>query len=218
MDSQGGDDEPVFLTPPLHDVMVPLLGAFGVVAALHHRDQGHGGQRVLTSLAHASMACQMAEVTRFDGAPDSERGGFDYKGGADGTGLLETEDGWEAVDGDHRVAVSTTGLINSPLAAANELVVTHRHPTFGTVHAFGQLVRGAGAPPARGPLLDEHRAEILAEIEPRPPAASRPAPTAAGPSGGTPTGPSGGTGTGPRAGTPGPAADGDPLHIATSAD
>ena len=56
MHSQGGDDEPVFLTPPLHDVMAPMLGAFGVVAALNHRAAGHGGQRVLTSLAHATLA------------------------------------------------------------------------------------------------------------------------------------------------------------------
>ena len=164
MDSQGGDDEPVFLTPPLHDVMVPLLGAFGVVAALHHRQHGHGGQRVLTSLAHASLACQMAEVTNYPGAAEPLRGGFDYKGPLPEQGLIETEAGWMAIDQGRQVAVSRTGLINSELAAANELLVTHHHPSFGTLSAFGQLVRGAGAPPARGPLLDEHRAEILAEL------------------------------------------------------
>ncbi|MCC6438953.1 MAG: CoA transferase, partial [Acidimicrobiales bacterium] len=172
MDTQGGDDEPVFLTPPLHDVMVPLLGAFGVVAALYHRARGHGGQRVLTSLAHASLACQMAEVTRFEGSPEPAHGGFDFKGFGESLGLREHDDGWIAVDGGHRVAVSTTGLVNSELAAANELTVTHEHPSFGVVTAFGQLVRGAGGPPRRGPLLDEHRAEILAELA----AGSGPAP------------------------------------------
>ncbi len=166
MHSQGDDDEPVFLTPPLHDVMVPLLGAFGVVAALHHRQRGHGGQRVLTSLAHASLACQFAEVTRFSGAPDPPTGGWDFKGPSDELGLQETDDGWVAVDGAHRVAVSRTGLINSELASANELTVTHHHPDFGVVTAFGQLVRGAGAPAGRAPQLDEHRAAILSELGP----------------------------------------------------
>lgn len=165
MHSQGGEDEPVFLTPPLHDVMVPLLGAFGVIAALHHRDAGHGGQRVLTSLAHASLACQMAELTRFEGSAEPELGGFDYKGMLPAQGLVETDDGWVAVDGEHQVAVSRTGLINSELAAANELLVTHHHPTFGRQCAFGQLVRGAGPAPGRAPLLDEHRSEILAELD-----------------------------------------------------
>ncbi len=165
MASQGGEDEPVFLTPALHDVMVPLLGAFGVIAALHHRDTGHGGQRVLTSLAHASLACQMAELTRYDGSPEPLVGGFDYKGPLPEQGLIEIDHGWIAVDGDHQVAVSKTGLINSDLAAANELLVTHHHPTFGRLCSFGQLVRGAGPAPCRGPLLDEHRAEILSELD-----------------------------------------------------
>jgi crotonobetainyl-CoA:carnitine CoA-transferase CaiB-like acyl-CoA transferase len=175
MDTQGGDDEPVFLTPPLHDVMAPMLGAFGVVAALVHRRRGHGGQRVLTSLTHATLACQMAEVTAFAGAPAPPRGGFDFKGPGPGLGLVETDHGWEAVDGPYRVAVSTTGLVNSALAAANELVVTHHHPAFGTVTAFGQLVRGAGAPPARGPLLDEHGDEIRAELDAGPGPGTAPA-------------------------------------------
>jgi crotonobetainyl-CoA:carnitine CoA-transferase CaiB-like acyl-CoA transferase len=154
----------VFLTPPLHDVMAPMLGAFGVVAALNHRAAGHGGQRVLTSLAHATLACQMAEVTAYAGSAPPLEGGFDFKGPGPELGLVETDDGWEAVDGPHRVAVNTTGLVNSPLAAANELVVTHHHPQFGRLTAFGQLVRGAGAPPERGPLLDEHRAAVLDEL------------------------------------------------------
>ncbi|MFN0027542.1 MAG: CoA transferase [Acidimicrobiales bacterium] len=165
MHSQGGEDEPVFLTPPLHDVMVPLLGSFGVIAALHHRDAGHGGQRVITSLAHASLACQMAELTRFAGSPEPLVGGFDYKGPLPHQGLIEDGGGWVAVDGDLRVGVSKTGLVNSELATANELLVTHHHPTFGRQCAFGQLVRGAGPAPSRAPLLDEHRAEILAELD-----------------------------------------------------
>jgi crotonobetainyl-CoA:carnitine CoA-transferase CaiB-like acyl-CoA transferase len=173
MDAQGGGDEPVFLTPPLHDVMVPLLGAFGVVSALLHRQGGHGGQRVLTSLAHATLACQVAEVTRFAGSSEPPRGGFDFKGPGEQLGLVETGNGWEAVDGAHRVRVSTTGLINSDLAAANELTVTQQHPAFGELTSFGQLVRGAGVPPRRGPLLDEDRADVLAELE-RIEAAGRP--------------------------------------------
>ena len=112
MHSQGGDDEPVFLTPPLHDVMAPMLGAFGVVAALNHRAAGHGGQRVLTSLAHATLACQMAEVTAYAGSAPPLEGGFDFKGPGPELGLVETDDGWEAVDGANRVPVDTTGLVN----------------------------------------------------------------------------------------------------------
>jgi hypothetical protein len=43
--------------------------------------------------------------------------------------------------------------------------VTHDHPEWGRITAPGQLVVGAGPPPGRGPVLDEHRDEILAELE-----------------------------------------------------
>ena len=60
---------------------------------------------------------------------------------------------------------ATYNLVNAPVVEANELLVTHDHPDFGKLAAPGQLVIGAGPPPARGPLLDEHRDEILAELD-----------------------------------------------------
>ena len=76
-----------------------------------------------------------------------------------GQGCVEGEDGgWWFVEGDLRTPIVRTGLINQPVAADNGLCVTEHHPQFGEITQFGQLVVGAGPPPRRGPLLDEHRA------------------------------------------------------------
>ena len=63
--------------------------------------------------------------------------------------------------------------MNEAIARDNDLCVTQDHPEFGTITQYGQLVGGAGPPPVRGPLLDEHRADVLAELE-RPSGGPRP--------------------------------------------
>ena len=68
------------------------------------------------------------------------------------------------MEGELRTPIVRTGLVNQPVAAENGLCVTEHHPQFGEITQFGQLVVGAGPPPRRGPLLDEHRGEILGEI------------------------------------------------------
>jgi hypothetical protein len=168
MAAQGGvtspDDgaEPVFVTVAVHDVLTPLVSAFGLVSGLYDRLRTGRGQRVRTSLAQTSMAAQAAEHTRYEGSPPPLLGGFDYLGRGDGQGCVEGEDGgWWFVEGDLRTPIVRTGLINEQVAAENGLCVTEHHPQFGEITQFGQLVVGAGPPPCRGPLLDEHRAEVL---------------------------------------------------------
>jgi hypothetical protein len=56
-------------------------------------------------------------------------------------------------------------LTGDELASANGLTVATDHPEHGRLVVFGQLVGGAGPPPGRAPLLDEHGPEIRAEIE-----------------------------------------------------
>ncbi len=166
---EGGEGfEPVFLTVPVHDVMTPLIGAFGVVAGWWQRGRpseqgGGGGQHVLTSLAQSTMAAQAAEYTRHHGRPQAELGGFDHPGSADNTweetgGRLLWRDGKLSTD------VETHGLTASPLAAANGLS-THQDSTrFGPLLVFGQLVGGAGPHPGPAPDLGAHSDEISAEI------------------------------------------------------
>ena len=89
MAAQGGDDEPVFLTVAIHDVVTPLISAFGLVAGLYHRERTGRPQRVRTSLAQTAMAVQAAEHTRYAGAPPPLRGGFDYPGPGDGRGFVK---------------------------------------------------------------------------------------------------------------------------------
>ncbi len=164
MDAQGGDDEPVFLTIAIHDVMTPTIGAFGIVAALYHRERTGRAQRVRNSLAHTTMAVQVAEYTRYDGAPAPLRGGWDFAGPSPDRTCRETDDGWEFVDGDVTVPIVRTGLVNEAIAIDNDLLVTHDHPDFGVLTTPGQLVIGAGPPPGRGPLLGEHTDDVLAEL------------------------------------------------------
>lgn len=175
MHTQGGlgadpGGEPVFLTVAIHDVVTPMIGAFGLVSALYHRARTGEGQRVHSSLAHTTVAVQAAEFTRYEGAPEPLQGGFDYPGPSPDHGCVEDDEGnWWFVEGPHRVAIVRHGLINEALAADNGLLVTHDHPDFGPLTSFGQLIVGAGGPIGRAPLLNEHHDEILASL---------PAPTA----------------------------------------
>lgn len=158
--------EPVFLTVPVHDYFTPLISAFGVVSALYHRQRTGEGQRVRTSLARATMAAQAAEFTRYAGRPAPLLGGWDFAGPSAEHGCVQDEDGaWVFVEGGQRVPIERNGLVNATVVEANDLLVTHDHPDFGKLAAPGQLVVGAGPPPARGPRLDEHRDEILAELD-----------------------------------------------------
>jgi crotonobetainyl-CoA:carnitine CoA-transferase CaiB-like acyl-CoA transferase len=156
--------EPVFLTVAIHDVVTPIIGAFATVSGLYHRARTGEAQRVRTSLAQATVVVQAAELTRVPGGPPTLAGGFDFRGPAEDRRCVEGEDGWWFHDGTLRAPIVRHGLVNEPIAADNGLLVTHDHPDFGAVTSFGQLVVGAGPPPGRAPLLDEHRDEILAEL------------------------------------------------------
>jgi crotonobetainyl-CoA:carnitine CoA-transferase CaiB-like acyl-CoA transferase len=156
--------EPVFLTVAIHDVVTPIIGAFGLVTGLYHRARTGEAQRARTSLAQATVVVQAAEFTRIAGAAPTLAGGFDFRGPSEERCCVEGEDGWWFQDGPHRAPIVRTGLVNEAIAADNDLLVTHDHPTFGALTSFGQLVVGAGPPPGRAPLLDEHRDEIIAEL------------------------------------------------------
>lgn len=160
--------EPVFLTVPVHDYLTPLISAFGVVAALYHRERTGQGQRVRTSLARATMAAQVSELTRFAGRAAPLLGGWDFPGPSPEHGCVEDGDGgWSFVHGAARLPIERFGVVNAPVVVENDLLATHDHPEFGTLTAPGQVVGGAGPHPARGPLLDEHRHQILAELDER---------------------------------------------------
>lgn len=164
----GDGAEPVFLSVPIHDVMTPMIGAFGVVIGWWQRENDlergvTASQHVTTSLIESTMAAQAAEFTRFDGRAAPTLGGFDHAGPDDDT-WSDTEDGlrWRAAAGS--VPVETYGLTASELAKANELTVIHDSPDFGPLLVFGQLVGGAGPHPVRSPELGEHTAEVEREL------------------------------------------------------
>ena len=163
MAAQGGDDEPVFLSAAVHDVMTPVIASFGIVTALLHRERTGQPQRVRTALTRSTVALQAAELTRYEGAPPPARGGFDHQGPDEAHTCRSTAAGWEYVDGEHAVAVSTKSLVAEPIAVDNGLVTTQDVPGVGTLQCFGQLVVGAGPAPVRAPLLDEHGEELRLE-------------------------------------------------------
>ena len=163
MAAQGGDDEPVFLSAAVHDVMTPVLASFGIVTALLHRERTGEPQRVRSALTRTTVALQAAEMTRYDGVPQPRRGGFDHQGSDESHTCRMTDAGWEYVDGDHTVQVSTRSLVAEPIATDNGLVTTQDVPGVGLVRGFGQLVVGAGPAPSRAPLLDEHGEELRRE-------------------------------------------------------
>ena len=163
-----GGTEPVFLSVAIHDVMTPMLGALGLVMGLHQRAATGDGQEVRTSLAQSTMVAQAAEYTRYAGRPPTELGGFDHPGPDDEHTWVEGDDGelvW--VDGDLSTPICRVGLTATELAEANGLLASGDHPEHGPLVVYGQLIGGAGPAPALGPVLNEHRDEILAELDQR---------------------------------------------------
>lgn len=157
--------EPVFLSVPIHDVITPLIGALGLVMALHQRHITGQGQHVHTSLAQSTMVAQAAEYTRFEGRAPTALGGFDHPG-LDDEHAWREEDGslmWH--DGELKQPVCQVGLTSTELGEANDLLVTADHAEHGSIIVYGQLIGGAGPPPGLAPLLDEHGADILRELE-----------------------------------------------------
>jgi hypothetical protein len=57
------------------------------------------------------------------------------------------------------------GLTAEPIAIENDLVVDEIHPDWGPLTVFGQLIGGSGPAPSRCPGLDEHGADIRAELD-----------------------------------------------------
>ncbi len=169
MDAQGGDTEPVFLTVPVHDVITPLVATFGVIAALYHRASGGAGQTIHTSLVRTTSAAQAAELVDYEGRPPTRRGGFDYRGPANGAHYEQTPQGWvwqeEQPQERQPVPVCTVGFVGSQSALEAGLVAEYPDTEWGPIAQIGQLITGAGPHPTIGPQLDEHRAEILAELE-----------------------------------------------------
>ncbi|MDA0351470.1 MAG: CoA transferase [Chloroflexi bacterium] len=83
MHHQGSDEEPVFHSVALNDVMTPAIGLFGVLAALFHRERTDEGQQIELALARTGLAIQAAEFTRVAGAPAGAgflRGDVDFPG------------------------------------------------------------------------------------------------------------------------------------------
>lgn len=100
--AQGGDGRPLAAAMPTHDTCTGVLGALGVLAALYERDTSGVGQQVWASLASTSIFLQGTELTTYAGRPESQRGGVDYPGPAEGHRYYQCLDGWVGI-----VAVST---------------------------------------------------------------------------------------------------------------
>lgn len=157
--------EPVFLSVPIHDVITPLIGALGLVMALHQRHLTGKGQHVHTSLVQSTMVAQAAEFTRFQGREPTALGGFDHPGVDDEHSWREEGGSLVWRDGELEQPVCQVGLTCSELAQANDLLVAGDHAEHGPIIVFGQLIGGAGPPPGLSPLLDEHGVDILGRLE-----------------------------------------------------
>jgi crotonobetainyl-CoA:carnitine CoA-transferase CaiB-like acyl-CoA transferase len=97
MAAQGGDDEPVFHTIPVHDEASGLMAAFAIVSALNAREQTGHGQEVWTSLTNQSVVTQSGEVTCYEGRPPAPLGGRDCVGVSALQRFYECADGWLAI-------------------------------------------------------------------------------------------------------------------------
>ena len=95
------DGGPMRVAPPLSDVLAGLYAAFGVVCALHHRQNGGGGQYV-----EAAMVNSLMSVLSFVAAQALETGRMPEKTGNDHPvvapyGVFQAADGSIAVAPSH---------------------------------------------------------------------------------------------------------------------
>lgn len=126
MHHQGSDDEPVFHSVPLNDIMTPAIGLFGVLAGLFHRERTAEGQLVELALARTGLAIQAAEFTRMEGGPAGGgfmRGGIDFPGPDAGQRWYRCADGEpiliEASSQHERgILISTVGVALQPAQLA----------------------------------------------------------------------------------------------------
>ncbi len=97
MYGQGGPEEPVMLTSALNDVSTATLGAFGIVAALWHKETTGEGQYVGVSLAQSSLFMQSGELVSYAGRPAPASGARDRRGSGPDDQYYEVADGWVRV-------------------------------------------------------------------------------------------------------------------------
>ena len=183
MAAQGGDEEPVFLTVPVHDAATPMIAAFGVLCSLYRRLDDGVGRTVRTSLTQTVMAAQAAEFVQYPGRPAAETGGMDYRGVGPDRTYLEVPDGegpewvWHETtpEGTSDLPVERRGFVGSEVAASNGHVVEFAETEWGPMTQLGSLIGGIGVTMRRAPYLDEHRSQIQAELEARQGTSAQPA-------------------------------------------
>jgi crotonobetainyl-CoA:carnitine CoA-transferase CaiB-like acyl-CoA transferase len=81
--AQGGygkDDEPVYHNTAVIDFTSSLMAAYGMCAALFHREKTGRGQLVETCLANNAMVAQAVEFLRYKGRPPVLAGARDIQG------------------------------------------------------------------------------------------------------------------------------------------
>ena len=165
MSAQGGDDDPVFLTVPVHDAATPIIAAFGAVTALYHRNREGETQTVYTSLAQTTAAAQAAEFVDYLDRPKVSQGGFDHKGPDAEHCYVEDGGKWFWAGPDGLTPVETKGFVGSALTLANDLICEHLDsPGWGPLIQVGQLIKGAGPHPSRAPYFDEHANDLRGEF------------------------------------------------------
>ena len=172
MAAQGGDEEPVFLTVPVHDAATPMIAAFGVLCSLYRRLADGEGRTVRTSLTQTVTAAQAAEFVQYEGRPPAEKGGMDYRGAGPERTYLEVLDAdgpewiWHQTtpEGTSDLPAERRGFVGAAVALQNSHVVELPETEWGPMIQLGSLVGGIDVPMRRAPYLDEHRTEITAEL------------------------------------------------------
>ncbi len=95
--AQGGygkDDEPVYHNVAVIDFTSALMAAYGMCAALYHRELTGHGQLVETCLANNAMVAQAAEFMRYEGRPADIEGGRDILGASALYRIYKCSDAW----------------------------------------------------------------------------------------------------------------------------
>ncbi|MGH7986353.1 MAG: CaiB/BaiF CoA transferase family protein [Candidatus Binataceae bacterium] len=186
MAAQGGPHgHPVYLTCAICDYGAAMLSAFGCILALHARQSSGRGQFCETSLLQSAMALQAGEFIFYDGRPDMENGGAEYRGSAalnrcyrcgDGQWLFisaHDPNAWNALAsmlGDHLPAMSFEIAAREPAEGKLAAALSEHFNGLERASAL-QAMRAAGIPATTvnrfGDLFDEPQVnanELLIEL------------------------------------------------------
>jgi crotonobetainyl-CoA:carnitine CoA-transferase CaiB-like acyl-CoA transferase len=147
MQMRFGGERPVLASFPVNDYGTGILGAYGVMLALYHRQRTGEGQHVRSALAYTACMLQSPFLNRYEGKTWDEPRGQSALGSSPLDRMYEASDGWLFLAGSRAGAAAVSRAAGLSAAAGNELEAgLERCIRIGTVDQWAERFTAAGIP------------------------------------------------------------------------